>query len=294
MEGAVANRHFAKLGDVWKHLPLVQILAIDRPDEYWESHAGSAVYPMVDDAERRYGIGRFAEAAPGFPALASSRYLAHLTSINDSLGNFARYPGSAMLAMLELGASCSYLFCDLDPVSVADLQAASTQLEARAHVRDRDGMTELHHALASVRPGEAVIAHIDPYDPWADGPSGLSALDLAAELIDAGIGLVYWYGYDRPGQRAWAFGELSARASVIWCGDVMVTSERGVYHNGDFGTGSTPGTGCGIVCANLSREATHACRRLGEELAAAYDGAPLPNGMRGRLDFTFRTAGASQ
>lgn len=292
----MANRHFAKIGDVWKHLPLVEILAIDRPDRYWESHAGSAVYPMVHDAERQYGIRRFAEAAPGFAALASSRYLAHVTSVNNAPGDLTRYPGSSMLAMLELGASCSYLLCDRDPASVADLQAATTQLGLGplADVRDRDGMTELHHALASVRPDDTVIAHVDPYDPWAADPGGLSAVDLAAELIHEGTGLVYWYGYDRPGQRAWAFDELLGRAGTIWCGDVMITSGSGVYDHGDFGVGSTPGTGCGIVCANLSQDAIHASQRLGEELAAAYDGAPLPNGTRGRLDFTFRTAGAAQ
>jgi hypothetical protein len=292
----VANRHFAKLGDVWKHLGLVQVLAIDRPARYWESHAGSAVYAMVDDAEREYGIRRFAEAAPGFAALASSRYLAHVSSVNDSPGNLLRYPGSAMLAMLELGASCAYLFSDKDPASVGDLKAASTRLghEAQVYVRDRDGMTEDRHALVSVRPGEAVIAHLDPYDPWAAEPGGLSALDLAAELIHRRIGLVYWYGYDRPGQRAWAFDTLSARGGNIWCGDVMITSDSGVYDDGDFGAGSTPGTGCGVVCANLSPDAIGASQRLGEELAAAYDGAPLPNSMRGRLDFTFRTAGAAQ
>lgn len=38
----MANRHFAKLADVWKHLPLVEVLSIERPANYWESHAGHA------------------------------------------------------------------------------------------------------------------------------------------------------------------------------------------------------------------------------------------------------------
>jgi len=43
----MANRHFAKLADVWKHLPLVAVLSIERPRHYWESHAGNALYSMV-------------------------------------------------------------------------------------------------------------------------------------------------------------------------------------------------------------------------------------------------------
>jgi hypothetical protein len=34
----MANRHFAKLADVWKQLPLVAVLSIVRPRHYWESH----------------------------------------------------------------------------------------------------------------------------------------------------------------------------------------------------------------------------------------------------------------
>ena len=51
----VANRHFGKAADVWKHLPLLEILSIERPRQDWESHAGSAEYTWVDDHERRYG-----------------------------------------------------------------------------------------------------------------------------------------------------------------------------------------------------------------------------------------------
>ena len=51
---------------------------------------------------------------------------------------------------------------------------------------------------------------------------------------------------------------------------------------------TTPGTGFGTVGANLSAEAINACRRLGENLASAYDGAQLPDGTRGFLDFRAR------
>lgn len=290
----MANRHFAKFGDLWKHLPLVEMLAIERPKKYWESHAGSAVYQMVDDAERRYGLGHFVEVAPGFGGLEASRYRHHVASLNGGGGRLGRYPGSAMLAMLELGVSCSYLFCDLDPASTADLRAAGTRLglDGQAKVCERDGMTELQQALSSIGPDDAVVTHVDPYDPWEVGPSGWSALDLVEALTSAGIGLIYWYGYDRPADRGWAFAELSARrpAGLLWAGDMMVSAEAG-NPGGHFGTATTPGTGCGVVCANISQEATQAAQRLGEELATAYDGATLPNGTRGRLDFTVRAIG---
>jgi hypothetical protein len=39
----MANRHFGKIGAVWKHLALAEILAGENPRAYWESHAGCAV-----------------------------------------------------------------------------------------------------------------------------------------------------------------------------------------------------------------------------------------------------------
>jgi hypothetical protein len=288
----MANRHFAKFGDVWKHLPLVEILAIERPHQYWESHAGSAVYPMVDDPERRYGIGHFAEAAPSFAGLDASRYRHHVASLNGSPEQVARYPGSAMLAMLELGTPCFYLLCDLDPDSAADLRTASTRLglDEQVDVRDQDGMEGLQQALSSIRPDDAVVVHVDPYDPWDVGPSGWSALDLAAAVITAGIGLVYWYGYDRPADRGWALTCLSARApsASLWSADMLVTTDTSNLDGGHFGTATTPGTGCGVVCANISQQAIQAVQRLGDELAIAYADTPLPDGNRGRLDFVVR------
>jgi len=290
----VANRHFAKLADVWKHLPLAEILSIERPANYWETHAGNATYPMIVDAERAYGALRFVEVAPAVPGLAHSRYFAHLRSLNPSPGPLRFYPGSPMLGMLELADTASYLFCDTDAASVADLEAAGSRLGLGSRVRvvGTDGMTALHEALDRVN--GPTLAHIDPYDPWGKGPSGLSALDLAGELIGRGIGVVYWYGYDRPEGRTWALDTLRQGASTaLWCGDVMIASPGGQGEAGDLGVATTPGTGFGVVCAHISPEAIAACRQLGEELVRAYADGVLPDGSAGSLDFTERSASSS-
>jgi hypothetical protein len=36
------NHHVAELGDVWKHLPLAEMLRVNPPRPYWDTHAGSA------------------------------------------------------------------------------------------------------------------------------------------------------------------------------------------------------------------------------------------------------------
>jgi hypothetical protein len=123
---------------------------------------------------------------------------------------------------------------------------------------------------ATARPAD-VLAHVDPYDPRATVSSGPSALDLA-----------------RPDRRGWALDELAQGTSrPLWGGDLLVTSADGATSaDGDLGWATTPGTGFGIVCANLSPRSIDACETLGAELSALYDGAPLPDGTPGRLDFT--------
>src|SRR5919201_4868027 len=51
---AMANPHFARIGDVWKHGPLVEVLTTMRPDLYAETHAGSAAYQLTPSPERGY------------------------------------------------------------------------------------------------------------------------------------------------------------------------------------------------------------------------------------------------
>ena len=50
----MANQHFGKFADVWKHLLLVEVLAREQPARYAETHAGSGAYRWIDDAERRF------------------------------------------------------------------------------------------------------------------------------------------------------------------------------------------------------------------------------------------------
>jgi 23S rRNA (adenine2030-N6)-methyltransferase len=52
----MANIHYGNIGDIWKHLPLAEILAIEAPSAYWESHAGSSHYALTHSPEREYGI----------------------------------------------------------------------------------------------------------------------------------------------------------------------------------------------------------------------------------------------
>jgi hypothetical protein len=298
----MANRHFGNIADVWKHAVLLEVLRRQPPGRYAETHAGSADYPLAATAEKEFGILRFLELAPAVPVLARSAYLA-------SVLPFARatpplYPGSALLAMSLLGDRCSYLLCDLDPASAAGLRRRAAGLELHhCEVAEADGMTAVAawlggSAAAAAPDGAAArgdgpgpagqdVVHVDPFDPHASEPGGLSALTLAGRAASGGAALVYWYGCDEPGESAWAFHELAGlTAAGLWCGDLMMTDPAGGGRPGNLGRATTPGTGFGMVLANVAPGTLAACAELGRALAGAYAGVALPDGTRGSLVFT--------
>ena len=294
----MANRHFGKIADVWKHAALMEAVGRAAPGRYAETHAGSAAYPLVRDEEREFGILRFLEVAPHHPVLARSRYLAAVAPYvrpGQAGGGEATpaYPGSALQAMTMLGDECSYLFCDLDPHSAVGLrhEAAGLGLH-RWQVAESDGMLTVRAWLDGARPADSgsaagtTIVHVDPFDPHDRAPGGQSALEFAGHLAASGTGLVYWYGYDEPGRRAWAFRELCDLITApLWCGDIMVTDAGGSGRAGDLGRASTPGTGCGVILANLPPGVLSACTAVGSALASSYTDVTLPGGTQGSLVF---------
>jgi 23S rRNA A2030 N6-methylase RlmJ len=283
----MANRHFGKAGDVWKHLMLCEVLAALEPTHYAESHAGSGAYDLVHDDERNYGVGHFLEVSSVVETLGASAY-AQVLHRFTSTGR-ARYPGSALQAMTLLGDTCEYLFCDVDPVSADDLRLWGRNLElSRCQVVERDGMTVVAEWLETCASSRCVV-HIDPFDPFTAQPGGLSAVQLAGQVAESGKVLVYWYGFDTPVEQAWALAEIAQHTSEpLTCLDVVVMGETGEGMNGDLGVGTTPGTGFGVVLANVGEQVIASCDRLGGDLIRTYEGKRLPDGQQGQLRVTRR------
>ena len=55
----MAKGHYARIGDVWKHLPLAEVLSIERPGRYWESHAGPSSYSLTRSPDVTTGCSTY-------------------------------------------------------------------------------------------------------------------------------------------------------------------------------------------------------------------------------------------
>ena len=280
----MANSHFGQIGDVWKHLVLGDLLDRMRPVRYWESHAGSGTYPLDRSWEREYGVYTLIREAPRAPALDRSRYLWLVRTLPPGDGDQPRYPGSARLAMEVLGEGATYLLCDLDPASVADLTRSARELDLADLVRIEraDGIATIWAGARDLPPGAvaSTLALLDPFDATERSSEGMNSPDLFSELAARGFPTAFWFGYDDARER----DELLARVALDAAG----------AHSLEVGTaflrGETtlnPGVaGCAMVLANVPADDVDHSERLGRQLAACYDEVLMPDGTPGSLVFT--------
>ena len=268
------NQHFGKLGDIWKHLPLAEILKIRPPLPYWETHAGSASYAMNKISESAHGATRFLSHAPEDPDLGACAYL-NMLQLNPDV-----YPGSSMIAIQSLGTKADYLFCDLDPESIETLKEAATGVNAQ--VIERDGVSTIgkESELKRVYAGD-VFVHIDPFDPHQRlTPDSRTPIELAGHLAKAGYRVFYWYGYDSETERGCALSEIANVAPNVelWCGDVLMPAPF-VY------PGKQGAWGCGIILANATPAEIEVCECLGTALERISETDVLQGNAPNRLTF---------
>ncbi|WP_255170197.1 hypothetical protein [Natrononativus amylolyticus] len=293
--------HYGEIGDVWKHLPLAEILAMEPPAAYWESHAASGLYELAPEPNQVYGAVRYLERATASDVLRRSPYTELLESYRNDEGVLDRYPGSPVIAMSLLeGTRASsdrptFLFCDTEAAAVRSVREHAHALgvrESDVTTVHGDGISTLFDALSTASSAEiaGTFAHVDPYTPMAAGERGRTGWDLFRRLLEKGVRAMLWYGYQTEDEEAqWrAFLEdrldstgFDGERYGLWTGEIVVDAfadpETSATHPGVFGSG--------VLCGNLADRTIDRCRAVGEGLVSCYADAVLPDGNDGSLSF---------
>ena len=289
----MANQHFGNLGDIWKHLPLAEMLRVVQPDRYLESHAGAASYPLTRSGNRDFGVYHFLDHAEGQSVLRDSAYFRLLKEIAGEDRFPGVYPGSAWVAMWVLrDRAMRRLFCDIDGDSLGTIAEAAGKLEVSEGVVEciaGDGIGTVMRRVDALSNDHAAGAFllIDPFHITAANEDGLNSLDLFAAAARKGVMTTLWYCARTIDEREKVRSDIRAslgnsgiEESSLWCGEVELIAM------GDAGF-EFPGVGmCGLLCANLPGEAIEVAKSQGESLAAIYDDATLPCGLSGALQFS--------
>jgi 23S rRNA A2030 N6-methylase RlmJ len=298
----MANRHYAEIGDVWKHLPLGEILVIEAPTRYVETHAGSASYPLTPTWEREYGALYFLEHCESVPALAGSRYAGLLRDLAAPERDPPLYPGSPYLALSLLArAAHEFVFCDLDVESLETIRDTARELrlpEQKVHCLHGEGIAAVERLVADLDEPDrqGTFVHIDGYRPFEALGDAPSCIELFCRIAGLGVGVMMWYGFHSdpaPGHIGRHDCHEAIRSHLARTGlggggsSSPWTAEIWLEAMGRPGFDAVnPGVhGCGILCANLQSAARDRCARLVADLARIYHGARLPGDWSGALRF---------
>jgi 23S rRNA (adenine2030-N6)-methyltransferase len=189
--------HAGNVGDVWKHLVLVEVLSrvgAGRPGRivYLESHAGEGSYVLGPTGEWSEGIGRLWARADTEPGPIAS-YVSLVRRLGEGSDRPLHYPGSPALAAAILGRGARLELWEREPTTYERLRAHMAA-DPRAEVIQGDGMAALERALrAAAGAADAVVALVDPpYGEKADWRRVPDAIVRAARVAPRTC-LLLWY-----------------------------------------------------------------------------------------------------
>ena len=193
--------HAGNVGDVWKHVVLIEVLRRARElgaVSYVESHAGEGEYALGPTGEWTEGIGRLWQAAAGAESDAEADAVHRYTALCRSLGSGAarpeRYPGSPLLARTVLGPEAELTLFEREAEACERLRAVLGE-GATTQIISADGLAALPETLraAEGRDDGGVVALVDP--PFTQKPDWtvIPEVVIAAAQATTRATILFWY-----------------------------------------------------------------------------------------------------
>lgn len=189
--------HAGNIGDVWKHLVLVEVLRRaqggGRPITYVDSHAGEGVYALGPTGEWTEAIGKLWAAerrTDEGEALARYVDICHALGRGGSLPE--RYAGSPIVARAVLGPDAELRLFERDPAACERLRRELGDSPA-ARVECADGLAALASTVRAAEARGRVVALVDP--PFTQKTDWTVVPDRVIEAARASPGatLLLWY-----------------------------------------------------------------------------------------------------
>jgi len=242
-------KHAGEIGDVWKHLPLCEILKIESPLRYHESNSAYSGYTISANPKTEYGVLKAIGLNDN--EFMNSIYYAALKK--NGIDN-NRYTGSPGLAMEILSDKARYFFHDLEQEALNDVEAFALQRGLHEYVETFCGDSIRAFMDKDYLIDENDFVFFDPYTPFDKNDIGFNFFDIFDKAISAKSKTLVWYGYESLSGQRQILERLSESASKnnveIWSFDVWLKNMDA--HGCDINPGVP---GCGLACAHLSDEA---------------------------------------
>ena len=240
--------HAGEIGDVWKHLPLCDILLIEKPLRYHETNSAYSGYNLALKPQVKYGILKLLEI--NNEIFMNSEYFKVLKRNGiDSL----RYTGSPGLAMEVLSDKAQYVFHDIEREALNDVEAYAYNRGLKNKIKTFFGDSIRAFKNDNYLINENDFIFLDPYTPFDANEIGFSFFDTFLKAIKSKSKTLLWYGYESiNGQQRImdCLKHLAIENRIeIWSFDAWLKNMDA------HGCEINPGVpGCGLACAHLSIE----------------------------------------
>jgi Protein involved in catabolism of external DNA len=244
-------KHAGEIGDVWKHLPLCDVLKIEAPKKYYETNSAYAEYQLEVNSQNQYGIYRVLEQV-GYEPLENSIYFKILNNIQFKRKN--KYYGSPALAMTILSNdNASFHFHDIEKEPLNDIIVFSEKLNIKNKVTTTLGDSISAFMQENYSFDNSDFIFIDPYQPFVSNDTGETFFDVFIKAYRSKAKTMLWYGYDNLNDKNNIIGKLQS-ISYEFDGASIHTFDVWLKCMKHDNCKINPGVpGCGIAVANLSK-----------------------------------------
>jgi 23S rRNA (adenine2030-N6)-methyltransferase len=257
--------HAGEIGDVWKHLPLCDILTIESPIRYHESNSAYSGYTITKNPRTDYGVFHSLEER----TIKDSRYFDVLKRNGIDNGHYTGSPG---LSMDILSDKSNYYFHDIELDALSDVMTDAKKRNLESHVKTFCGDSINAFLNKEYVLDKNDFVFLDPYSPFDNNVEGFNFLDIFEKSVSVGSMTLLWYGYENLEEKKKISNYLKKTATKlhtkIWYFNVWLRCMT------DNDCKINPGVpGCGLTCANLSCESINVLEKYMNIIGEHYSNA---------------------
>ena len=277
--------HFGEIGDLWKHLPLCEILNEIKPSAYIDTNAAGIWHKLTHSANQQYGIEYFYNNIECSDILQDSVFYTTIESVNPK-NELRYYFGSPGLALLTLRfSSNTFLFFDIESAPLQQINEYAEQLQISKKIAtvQTDATAKLLELLPQY--DKDTFVFIDPYNAFETTASGKTFFELFLEVISKGNPSMLWYGFNTLHQRDAIFKVINNSNIMQECNSkTCCCIEIHLHEIQKEIIPFNPGIlGCGIIAAHIPHETITSINSLADELVTVYANATYNNIHNGSI-----------
>jgi 23S rRNA (adenine2030-N6)-methyltransferase len=247
-------QHAGEIGDVWKHLPLCDVLEIETPKRYYETNAAFAEYELPKSIQKQYGVFNLFKQA-NHEILHNSTYIKILERID--LQNEHKYYGSPALAMTVLSENdVSFYFHDIEKEPLNEIENFSehSNLQNKVITLCGDSISVFLKDIYFFNQNDFIF--IDPYTPFNNNELGNNFFDVFNKAYKSQAKVMLWYGYDNLDDKNRIIQKLQALSYEFSKTPIHTFDVWQKCMNNDSCKINPGVPGCGLAVANLSKDST--------------------------------------